>query len=380
LFSYDAALDNLSKARSSSQVFLTCEFKILQSQSPGVIAFNMLKEILSEDQLSSHLKNTYAVQVQSISKLDLNVYHIHLISQTAENQSWVVRVYRHEDQSTITSLSQFLNYLTQQSYPAEESIVTPTSSSQNPKACILATKFASGHHPERNRATFFRLGRLLGQLHTTPIPANAPKGGAWHHLAIAGDIRDECSAAAQMLSDFEARTTPADHKNSPFAGEVQVLQQEFAELSSAFEQDLPKSIVHPDFVPVNIIEHGLSGEGSGAAINGQKKWTVVDWTGAGVGYRVVSLGFLLGVAGARGKMILVDEVMKGYGEFVKLEECELEVLPKAVYVRFFTLDCWQVAMERKEPKGIAEGLKRFRDLGDNVAKHIRNKMQSSVAA
>ena len=159
-----------------------------------------------------------------------------------------------------------------------------------------------------------------------------------------------------------------------------MLRRERAELSAAFERELSRAIVHPDFVSVNIIEHGFSGEGNGAANNGLKKWTVVDWTGAGVGYRVVSLGFLLSVAGARGKMVLVDEVMKGYGEFVKLEKCELEVLEKAVYVRFFTLDCWQVAMERKEPKVTVERLKSFRELGDNVTKHVRNKLQSTVVS
>lgn len=147
-----------------------------------------------------------------------------------------------------------------------------------------------------------------------------------------------------MLFDFEARTTPADQEVSPFSGEVRMLQNELAELNTTFELELPRAIVHPDFVPVNIIEHALSDEGIDATTKVQKKWTVVDWTGAGVGYRVISLGFLLRVAGERGRMVLVDEVMKGYGEFVKLEECELEVLAKAVYVRIFTLDCWQVAM------------------------------------
>ena len=337
----------------------------------------MLEEILSQDQLSSHLENTYSAQVQSISKLDWSVYHIKLTSQTTGSESWVARVYRPEHEPAIESLIQFLSHLDQQGYPVEECINSPITLSENPKACILVTKFISGQRPERNRATFFRLGRLLGQLHAMPIPDNAPKGGAWHHLVIAGDIRDECFAAARMLSDFEDRTRPMDQEISPFASEVQVLRHELAELSATFERELPSSIVHPDFVPVNIIEHAASDEGNDGATNSQKKWTVVDWTGAGVGDRIVSLGFLLSVAAARGKMVLVDEVMKGYGEFVKLEECELEVLPKTVYLRFFTLDCWQVAMGRKEPKVIAEGLKSFRDLGNNVAKHVRKILQSS---
>jgi len=115
---------------------------------------------------------------------------------------------------------QFPSHLIEQDYPAGECISTPTSSSQTPKACILVTKFASGHHPEHNRATFLHLSQRLGQLHNMHIPDNAPKGGAWDHLVIAGDIRDEYSATAQMLSDFEARMTPADQEINPFSGEV----------------------------------------------------------------------------------------------------------------------------------------------------------------
>ena len=50
-----------------------------------------------------------------------------------------------------------------------------------------------------------------------------------------------------------------------------------------------------------------------------------------------------------------------------------------MYIRFFTLECWQVAMGRKEPKATVEELKSFKDLGDNVAKYVRNTMQNAVA-
>ena len=79
--------------------------------------------------------------------------------------------------------------------------------------------------------------------------------------------------------------------------------------------DLPSALIHPDFVPPNII----------ASTNGDL--VSIDWTGAGLGPRVPSLGFLLWAAGAQG-MAYVDAVVAGYRSWVRLEPDELELDPE----------------------------------------------------
>lgn len=51
--------------------------------------------------------------------------------------------------------------------------------------------------------------------------------------------------------------------------------------------DLPHALIHPDFVPANVVESPDAG------------LVVIDWTGAGRGPRISSSGFLLWAAGGR---------------------------------------------------------------------------------
>jgi Ser/Thr protein kinase RdoA (MazF antagonist) len=96
---------------------------------------------------------------------------------------------------------------------------------------------------------------------------------------------------------------------------------------------LPEAFVHPDFVPVNAIG-GFEGLP-----------TIVDWTNAGHGPRIWSLGFVLWAAGAR-DLRLVDAFVSRYQRHVTLTAAELAALPAAIAARPLTMSVWSLAVGR----------------------------------
>ena len=322
----------------------------------------MLEDHLSLDQLTVHL-STRNLGVERVTKLDWNVYRIDITSK----ESLVARVYPSSSTCNVvasaSSLVKLLEYLATQGFPAERCVSSqPLSELEDHTGCVLLTEFAHGQRLERNRLVFGRLGKLLGKLHKVPIPDTVQAGGAWHHLTPTGGITDECNAAIQKLQDFAA-SAGLDEQAS-----TQTLVLRLGQLEQHFHDrpDLPRSIVHPDFVPSNIVAQPQESDGTPAP------WTVIDWTGAGVGTRIVSLGFLLAVAGARGKDALVDAVMKGYSELVTLQDSELASLPQAVYVRLLTIQCWEVANGRKKAGSVANEFSALVEMGENVAKRVKS--------
>ena len=323
----------------------------------------IIEDRLSDAVLLAHVEKVAGGKVKSIEKLDWNVYRVDRV----DHNSLVARVYAQQHEATVKVLAELLEHLHAKSFPAEKLSEPAVAAVEGSEACTLFTQFVQGSHPERNRVTYFRIGRLLGKLHSLDVVDRLPTGGAWHHLSMAGGIREECDAAVSLLRKLKAQGTSAESDSQNDNNHIDQLIEHLGVLRDVFSRaDLPHCIVHPDLVPVNIIEEPLA---AGSA-SPHPKWTLVDWTGAGVGCRVLPLGFVLGAAAAKGKLVLVNAVMKAYAESVALTAAELEVLPYAVYARFFTLDCWSVAMGREQAKAVVEGLPRFRKLGEDVANRV----------
>ena len=99
-----------------------------------------------------------------------------------------------------------------------------------------------------------------------------------------------------------------------------------AEVSPAF--------LHPDFVSANAIP------------TPDEKLVVVDWTGAGRGPRLPSLGFLLWATGARSPKLL-ELAASRYRRSVTLEAMEVERLAGAIALRPMTLECWSFCAGRR---------------------------------
>jgi hypothetical protein len=97
---------------------------------------------------------------------------------------------------------------------------------------------------------------------------------------------------------------------------------------------------------------------------------IVDWTGAGRGPRLWSLGFLLWAAGVRHPR-LIDLVVSRYRRRISLESEELARLEGAICGRPLMLDCWSFCHGRLSLGDAAERLDSTRQLGQTIAAHAR---------
>jgi Ser/Thr protein kinase RdoA (MazF antagonist) len=73
--------------------------------------------------------------------------------------------------------------------------------------------------------------------------------------------------------------------------------------------------------------------------------TILDWTNAGRGPRLWSLGFVLWAAGAR-DLRLVDAFLSRYQRHTTFTEAELTTLPTAIADRPLTMSSWSLATGR----------------------------------
>jgi Ser/Thr protein kinase RdoA (MazF antagonist) len=302
---------------------------------------------VSLEQLKVNLETYYGVTIRKVTILDLNVHRVDI----QNGPTWIARVFT-QSSNEVAELVKLLDYLQQSEFPAEIYASPQPVSESSLGGRILVTEFVDGSRPERNRQTFRRLGELLGRLHVIPVPDWLRRGGAWHHLSASGGLSEECEAARTMLETFKAQ-----HKTDNLE-HVDRLMSELGQIQG-FE-DLPSTIVHPDFVPSNVIGNASTGN-----------WTIIDWAGAGCGPRLISLGFLLLVAGVKGKMTLVDSVMSGYASHVKLEQSELDRLSMAIFARPLTMNCWEVSLGRKDVVEVVQGLPALFELADKIAVRVR---------
>ncbi len=306
--------------------------------SPGGNTDGLAARLMARntDGLAGHLADRYDIEVTGLDELDLGVFRV----EKSDGQPWVARVF-----PAIRPLAQahgdaeLLRRLKQGGFPAER-CAHPEPVSVLADQGVLVTEFVPGSPPDRKPRTVAILGALLGRLHARPGEGVRP-GGAWHHLAVAGGPAEEIEAALTLLN-----SSGAPHR----------LSEEVRELDDC--ADLPHSLVHPDFVPPNAIQTAEGG------------LVIVDWTGAGRGPRLWSLGFLLFVAGAR-SLKLVDVVVSRYRRHTQLQPAELERLADAILARPLLMDCWSVAMGRKDADQVSAQCADLRRLAERIAAQAR---------
>jgi Ser/Thr protein kinase RdoA (MazF antagonist) len=276
------------------------------------------------DQLPTHLEQQYGIEVAGVTELDVGVYRV----AQAGASDWAARVFpAARPVSAAEGDTRVLRALAQGGFPAERCVAeSPVSVLAGQP--VLVTEFVAGERPRGNGRTYAILGALLGRLHARPGDG-LPPGGGWHHLALEGTPIDEVAAARSLLAELESQAGAAD------ADGFAVLDEALA-AAAATTVGLPESFVHPDFVPVNAVTPADDPDGHPA---------IVDWTNAGRGPRVWSLGFVLWAAGAR-DLRLVDAFVSRYRRHVSLENAELAALPVAIAARPLTMSIWSLAVGR----------------------------------
>jgi aminoglycoside phosphotransferase (APT) family kinase protein len=276
------------------------------------------------DGLAGHLTECYGIRVTGLAELDTGVYRV-------GGQDWVARVFPEmRSLADVAGDADILRKLEDGGFPAERCAHDEPVSEFGGRA-VLVTEFVEGVPADKPGRTFAYLGALLGRLHARDGAGLRP-GGAWHHLA-SGTPTDEIDAVLKLIDDH-------------------VLLDEVCELDDC--ADLPHAFVHPDFVPANAIT------------TAEDKVVIVDWTGAGRGPRLWSLGFLLWSAGMRSPKAL-ELVVSRYRRHVTLESAELDRLAGAIKARPLLLDCWSVAHGRKSAAEVAGSLRFLHRNAERIA-------------
>jgi methyltransferase (TIGR00027 family) len=295
------------------------------------------------DSLADHLEATYGIEVAKQRELDVGVFRI----DRHDGPSWVARVFpAARPLEAVRGDAEIIGALDRAGFPAERCADTEPVSTLRGQG-VVVTEFVPGKRPTASPATFRRLGDLLGQLHTRPPGAGpeARPGGAWHHLVLQGAPDDEITAALRLLEHAEPRVQPAQQAL------YHRLRDELRRADGG--KDLPPALLHPDFVPANVIAP-RAGE-----------MVLVDWAGVGRGPRLASLGFLLWATGR--SLPCVDAVISGYRRHIRLEPEELDRLAAAVGARPVVFGSWSFATGRQTLPDVVDDLPTIRADADAIA-------------
>ncbi len=281
-----------------------------------------------------------------VLELDVGVFRV----DRRDGPSWVARVFRAERPAAdVAAEAELLRALEEAGFPAERCADGEPVSGWEEQT-VLVTEFVEAAAPLKppGRPAAL-LGAMLGGLHARP-GTRLRAGGAWHHLSFTGGPREEIAAGADLLDEAVSEVP---------ARQLAI----FDRLREAVERaddcdDLPHALVHPDFVPANAIP------------TPDERLVIVDWTGAGRGPRLWSLGFLLWAAGARHPR-LVDVVVSRYRKRVTLEPEELDRLEGAIGGRPLMLDCWSFCHGRRSLAATVERIDETRELANKIAARAR---------
>jgi len=297
------------------------------------------------DLLGAHLEERYGICVAGITALDAGVFRV----ERSDGPSWVARVFpAARPLDGVEGDAAILRVLEREGFPAERCAHADPVSAFAEEG-VLVTEFVEPAAPLARGHPAAILGALLGRLHANP-GTGLRAGGAWHHLSFVGGPREEIAAAAGLLEDARPRVGARE------LGLYDRLRDEVRVTDDG--SDLPHAFVHPDFVPANAIP------------TPEQRLVVVDWTGAGRGPRLWSLGFLLWASGAR-SLRLVDVVVSRYRRHVSLEQTELARLAGAIRGRPVMLECWAFCAGRRKLAEAVARVSHATELADGIAARAR---------
>lgn len=307
-------------------------------------------------QLASHLSAKYATTVSEICNLDENVFRI----DRSGDVSWVARLLSPSLQiSVILEDAEILRILEQQDFPAER-LAHPEPVSTTPAGYhVLITTFIDGRRPRKGEQIFPKLGDLLGRLHTLSLPevrSVTRRGGAWHHICHSGGIREELDAALSLLEDAKLCVPKS---------ELHLYEELRNKLNEADDfSGLPQCFIHPDFVTSNSIISAVD-----------NSIQIVDWSGAGTGPRVVSLGYLLWTAGQKSSTQM-RAVAAAYATRVSLEEGEIMRLKSAMISKPLILRSWEFSTARVSLEDSVQAIRNMEELVDTFSVIAKEALKS----
>jgi len=276
------------------------------------------------DRLPAHLEATYGGPVAAVRPMPGGLL---FRVDRPDGRPWVARVFpsarpierAHGD-------AEILRFLEGEGFPAER-LAHPEPVSILDGQGVLVTELVEGSMLSGASEGVFRaLGDLLGRLHALPTAGGALErdAGCLHIWSVTdGGLRDALDAAASWLAEAEDLVPPGGR------ADYESLLGTIAGIDVG--EGLPRALMHPDPVHRNVIA-----EPDGRLV-------FIDWTGAGSGPRIASLGWLLLLAVRESRWNPrspnVDAVLAGYRERVQLTSDELDRLPAAIPIPPLVHDC-----------------------------------------
>jgi Ser/Thr protein kinase RdoA (MazF antagonist) len=310
--------------------------------------------------LRDHLEARYGIEVKEVLRLDGDVYRVNRL----DGPAWVARMFPSARSLDVgNGDAAALRFLEQAGFPAERCAHDEPVSVLDGHA-VLVTEHIEGIGAQRSVDAVGDLGDLLGRLHTLaglPRAVARPAGALHYWNPDGGGLREDLGTAMSWLEDAGGRFPSSDRPR------YDALRARVADAEDG--NDLPQAFVHPDFQPGNAIASPTDG------------LVLFDWTGAGVGPRVSSLGDLLSLSVSRAtlgpNLELVDAAVAGYRTHVELEPEELDRLAPLMRARDAVLDCFYFGIGVKGLPELAKDWAAKDELTEAIAARARQAMTAA---
>ncbi len=204
---------------------------------------------------------------------------------------------------------------------------------------VLVTEFVAGKTPSKVKWVIEEIGNTLGRIHALPTDSLPDReGGSLHHMpGFEGLPGEDLRLSLTVLEDIEDQLI-----NNQSSASLTRLREVIERLDDC--SDLPRSLVHPDPALVNLVA------------DSEKRITLIDWAGCGLGPRIVCLAQVLGMCwtSTGWSAAKMQTLADAYSAHISLTADELERVGDAVRMRIVWLAAWNYwtrTLAGKPPKG-----------------------------
>lgn len=281
-------------------------------------------------EFQDHLEAYYGTRITSVAPIDDDPetrprgsrpghYPSTLFVNRDDGPPWIARVFSSpaDQVSRVHGNAKILRFLDQYDFPAERVAHDDPVSVFNGSGVIVTDQHGRSAEP----AVQHELGSLLGRLHVLPAaPGSVARDGGAEECDggfHVGRPSENLAAAMSFLVSVEDAVEPEGREG------FELLRDCVENADDA--EGLPEALTHGNF-------HLWS------AVGAPGQLTIVGWAGSGHGPRLPTLAWLLTTA-AEGSPELVDAVMRGYSEHVRLTDDEMDRLPGVLNIRPLWFAC-----------------------------------------
>lgn len=241
--------------------------------------------------LAAHLSERHGVDVEMVREVEPGG-GVHRVV----GPDWIARVFPVDRPLAATEHdARVLALLEAAGLPAERPAVAAPVSVLDDGRAVLVTRFVPGRQCRdvREADLLAKVADALGRVHSLEVPDDVRPGGGWHLASVdLGTRADDVRSLAARCTDDRLRAA------------VEAID---------VGDGLPLALVHPDPAGSNVIA-----DPGGDPV-------LIDWTGAGLGPRLLSYAVVLG--NAVDAPHLAAPIAEAYGRHVTLTDDERARLP-----------------------------------------------------